>query len=53
MPASRSLLAPDLRIRETVPEVVGPQLRVRLLPAVAEKFTGIVKALSAARARKA
>lgn len=36
-PEARLLLAPLLKIRETVPEVVGVQFRVKGSPAVAER----------------
>lgn len=53
MPAVRSLLAPLLRIRETVPEVVGFQLRARGVPAVAERPEGgMLKGLDCAKARR-
>lgn len=42
MPAIKLLLAPDLRIRDTGPEVVGVQFRVNGWPAVM-LYTELVK----------
>jgi hypothetical protein len=52
VPSARLLLAPLLRIRETVPEVVGFHCRAKGLPAVAEMpSVGILKGLAVLSAR--
>ena len=52
VPAMRSLLAPLLRIKDTVPCVVGPHLSVTGWPAVTDRPEGgISNALSAAKAK--
>jgi len=47
LPDAKSLLAPDRRMRETVPWVVGFQLRVKGWPAEAERpEVGMLKGLA-------
>jgi len=48
----RLLLAPERRMMETVPEVVGFQVRSKVLPAVMPLKLELVKLLPSARANR-